>query len=78
MYTRIFVFIASVAVVLGAAIAPMLLGSADARITETETRTCTNGGGHPKPCDTPPANEEIRTCTATNPAGHRPGGHNPC
>ena len=74
MDTRIFVFIASVAIVLGVAIAPMLLGSADARITEQ--RTCTNGGGHPKPCGTPPAN--VETCTATNPAGHRPGGHNPC
>jgi hypothetical protein len=78
MYTRIFVIIASVAVMLGVAIAPTVLGIADAKITETETRTCTNGGGHPKACDTPPANIEIRTCTATNPAGHQPPGQNPC
>jgi hypothetical protein len=74
MYTRTFVIIASVAVVLGVAIAPIVLGTADAKITETEK--CTNGGGHPKPCGTPPAN--IRTCTATNPTGFAPPGHNPC
>jgi hypothetical protein len=74
MYTKIFVIIASIAVVLGVAIAPIVLGTADARITETEK--CTNGGGHVKPCGTPPAN--IRTCTATNPTGFQPPGHNPC
>jgi hypothetical protein len=74
MYTKIFVIIASVAVVLGVAIAPTVIGSADARINEE--RTCTNGGGHEKECGSPPAN--IETCTATNPAGKPPGGHNPC
>ena len=74
MYTRIFVIIASIAVVLGVAIAPIVLGTADARITETEK--CTNGGGHEKPCGTPPAKK--RTCVATNPTGFQPPGQNPC
>jgi hypothetical protein len=74
MYTKIFVIIATVAVVLGVAIAPTVIGSADAKITETTT--CTNGGGHDKPCGSPPA--KVEKCTATNPAGNQPGGHNPC
>jgi hypothetical protein len=74
MYTRTFVIIAGIAVMLGVAISPTVIGMADAKITETES--CTNGGGHPKACGTPPAN--IRTCTATNPAGHQPPGQNPC
>jgi hypothetical protein len=38
-------------VVIAVALAPMLLSSALA----ARTTTCTNGGGHTKPCGSPPA-----------------------
>ena len=47
-----------VAAVLAVALAPSLGSTASAEKKET----CTNGGGHPKTCDTPPA--KVETCTA--------------
>ena len=49
-------------VVVAVALAPMLLSSALA----VKERICTNGGGHPKECGSPPA--KVETCTAGN--GH--------
>ena len=49
-------------VVVAVALAPMLLSSALA----VKERICTNGGGHPKTCGSPPA--KVETCTAGN--GH--------
>jgi uncharacterized membrane protein len=49
-----------VAAVLAVALAPSLGSTASA----VKERICTNGGGHEKPCGTPPAN--VETCTAGN------------
>jgi hypothetical protein len=45
-------------VIVAVALAPIVLSQAFA----DKTLRCTNGGGHPKPCGSPPAKKE--TCTA--------------
>lgn len=45
--------VAVTSVMVAVALAPMLMTSADA----ARVQTCTNGGGQPKACGTPPANE---------------------
>jgi hypothetical protein len=55
--------------------APLLITSASAKITES----CTNRGGHVSdgPCNGNTDNNG-KTCAAKNPAGHAPPGKNPC
>jgi hypothetical protein len=56
-------------------LAPLLITTASAKITES----CTNRGGHVSagPCNGN-TDSNGKTCAARNPAGHEPGGHNPC
>jgi hypothetical protein len=67
------------ATLLTAAIVSTLpLQHASAKITET--RTCEGPG---KSCDSRGSAQENNNnieenCSAENPAGHKPGGHNPC
>jgi hypothetical protein len=70
----------SVSLILSAAVVSTLsMQYVSARITE-ET-TCTNHGGHESDgsCNgNTDSNKKEEECSAKNPAGHEPGGHNPC
>ncbi len=56
-------------------LAPLLITSASAKISES----CTNRGGQSSdgPCNGN-TDSNGKTCAAKNPAGKEPGGHNPC
>ncbi len=65
----------SVTLLAAAVVSTLSMQHVSAKISES----CTNRGGHESdgPCN---GNTEKngKECSAKNPAGHEPGGHNPC
>ena len=65
----------TVSLLVAAAIVSTLpVQSVSAKITES----CTNRGGHESDGDCKGNPNNGKECSAKNPAGNKPGGHNPC
>ncbi|HZD34491.1 MAG TPA: hypothetical protein VE130_04745 [Nitrososphaeraceae archaeon] len=76
MYKHLIMASVAVSLLLAAAIVSTLpLQSVSAKITES----CTNRGGHESEgsCNGN-TDKNGKECSAKNPAGKEPGGHNPC